>query len=253
MDYRDNWEKSRDRLNAFMKGELLDRCCVSIVAPKKGRTNSVTPLPEKYEDKIRYWTDGELILKRYTSFFENTYFGGEAFPQIFPDLGAAGTAGFFKNIRCQFENTVWFFPFIEEWKENLMEFDSDSFLYKKTLELVRYFVDESKGRYFVSMPDLSGNADALAHMRGSEKLLMDMLTNTDAVHKAMGKIFEVWKKASGEVFDIVRDNNDGGSCIGWLDTWSAGRHDQLQCDLSVMISPQLFDEFIIPELVYKTF
>lgn len=104
MDYRDDWEKSKERLFAFLKNEVIDRCCVSIIAPKGGRSNLQEPLPEKAEDKIKYWTDGEWIVKRNKTFFENTYLGGEAFPQIWLNLGAAGTAGFFKNVKHQFED-----------------------------------------------------------------------------------------------------------------------------------------------------
>jgi hypothetical protein len=82
---------------------------------------------------------------------------------MFLNLSAAGTAGFFKNARHQCEDTVWFFPFINDWDRNKLEFDTESFLYKKTLELAKFFVNESKGNYFVSMADLSGNADSLAH------------------------------------------------------------------------------------------
>lgn len=35
MDYKENWGKSKQRIEAFWKGEILDRCCVSVFAPKK--------------------------------------------------------------------------------------------------------------------------------------------------------------------------------------------------------------------------
>lgn len=248
MEYRDDWHKSKERLKAFLNCELTDRCCVSIIAPKKGKTNQMDSFPENCEDRIRYWTDGEWITRRYRKFFENTYFGGEAFPQIFLNLGAAGLAGFFKNVRHQFEDTVWFFPFIKDWDENLLEFDQNSYLYKKAVELAKYFVDDSKGAYFVSLPDLSGNADSLAHMRGSENLLTDMMIDKERVHNALDIIQDVWVKATNAIYDIVKKNNDGGSTIGWMDTWGEGIHGQMQCDMAVMISSEMFDEFILPEL-----
>lgn len=248
MEYRDDWYKSKERFKAFLNCELTDRCCASIIAPKKGKTNQMDPFPENREDRIHYWTDGEWITKRYRKYFENTYFGGEAFPHIFLNLGAAGLAGFFKNVEHQFEDTVWYFPFIKDWDEDRLEFDQDSFFYKKVVELAKYFVDDSKGAYFVSLPDISGNADALAHMRGSENLLIDMMVNKERVHNALDIIQDVWVKVIDEIYDIIKKNNDGGSTIGWLHTWGEGLHSQMQCDLSVMISPGLFDEFILPEL-----
>ena len=36
--------------------------------------------------------------------------------------------------------------------------------------------------------------------------------------------------------------------MGWMDTWAPGRSAQMQCDMSVMFSPELYQKFVIPEL-----
>lgn len=248
MDYKNDWIKTRERFSAFWNNEIIDRCCVSVTAPKNGSNFIYEALPKKAEDKLKYWTDGEWILKRNLAYFENTCFYGDAFPQVTLNFGAAGSAGFFKNVRHQFEDTIWFFPFIKDYETDLLEFDPNSFLYRKTIDVAQYLVNESKGSFFVSTPDISGNIDSLAHMRGSDNILMDMMTDEDIVVEALKKIQDVRTKTSNEVFKIVTANNDGGSCIGWLNTWGEGKHDQMQCDLSVMISPQMFEEFAMPEL-----
>jgi hypothetical protein len=248
MDYKNNWEKSKERLKAFWNREVTDRCCVSVFAPKKGGAYSPFPMPRDYQERVKYWTDGEFVLKRYRDCFENTYYGGEATPQIFLNLGAAGHAGFFKNARYQFEDTLWFFPTINDYSKDILEFDPESFLYKKTIELAKYYANESKGSFLVSMPDIGGNADALAHLRGSENLLMDLVDEEDQVKAALKKIQEVWLKVNNEVYEIVKDNNEGGGAITWLNTWAPGKHAQMQCDMSVMISPKDYNNFIIPEL-----
>ncbi len=248
MDYRDNWDKSRERLKGFWSGEIVDRCCISVFAPKKGSNYIPEKLPSNPADKQKYWTDGEWVLRRNRAQFENTYYAGEATPQIFLDLGAAGHAGYFRNIKWQYENTIWFFPSIHDWEKDRLEFDPDSFLYKKTLELAKYLTDESKGSFFVSMPDIAGNSDALAHLRGSQELLLDFYDEEDNVRASLQKIQEAWLKTAGEVHNIIKTNNDGGSCIGWLNTWAPGKHSQLQCDLGVMISPGTFNDMIMPEL-----
>lgn len=257
MDYKNDWEKSKERLLALWEGEIVDRCSVSVTAPKQGSNYKPVLLPDDPEEKFKCWTDGEWVLKRYLNYFENTYFGGEAFPQVFLYLGAAGHAGYFKNVRYQVESTtpngtLWFFPSILDWEKDTLEFDPNSILYKKTLEMARYFVSESKGRYFVSQPDISGNADALAHLRGSENLLVDMVLEQERIEEELKKIQQVWLKVSEEIYDITNRNNEGGSTIGWLNTWSPGRHAQMQCDLSVMISPALFNKLMMPELINQS-
>lgn len=93
MEYKHDWDKSKKRFNAFWNNEIIDRCCIAVTAPKNDMTK--VNLPENEEDRLKYWTDGESIVKRYKRYFENTYFGGEAFPQVFLRLGAGGHAGFF--------------------------------------------------------------------------------------------------------------------------------------------------------------
>ena len=177
---------------------------------------------------------------------ENTYFGGEAFPSIFVNLGAAGHAGFFMGEKHYVGDSVWFFPSLEEPGE--LEFDENSFLYQKTLELARAYAEDSRGDYLVSMPDTTGNADALSHLMGPEALLPAMLEDPEGVKGALAKIQAAYERIMREVYGIVKDVNGGGSCIQWLSMFAPGFHAQMQCDMSVMISNAMFEEFILPEL-----
>ncbi len=249
MKYRDNWDKTMERFNGLWNRELIDRCCISVTAPK-GLNSNQSLLNEQQKDKTKLWTDGELIAKRYRDSFENTYFGGDSFPRIPLALGAAGCAGFFMGARYEFtDSTVWFFPYVNEYREELFELDSQSFLYRKTIEIADYLAAESKGDYIIGMPDISGNADALAHMRGTDNFLMDLVDKPDVVLRVLEKIQKVRLKVSRQAFEMVKENNYGGTSIGWLHTWGKGWHDQMQCDLSVMISPLTFETFIMPELL----
>ena len=177
---------------------------------------------------------------------ENSYYAGEAFPSIFVDLGAGGHAGFFKGAKHYFGDSVWFFPSLEDPDD--LEFDENSFLYKKTIELAKAYVEDSKGDYFVSMPDTSGNADALSHLMGPEELLPAMIEEPEAVQRALKKIQCAYERIMREVYDITKDVNQGGGCIQWMQTWAPGMHAQMQSDMSVMISNDMFEEFIMPEL-----
>ena len=83
---------------------------------------------------------------------------------------------------------------------------------------------------------------------GPDELLPAMIEEPEAVKRALGKIQGAYERIMREVYDIVRDNNEGGSCIQWLSTWAPGMHAQMQCDMSVMISNPMFEDFIMPEL-----
>ena len=241
--YKQDWELSKKRLTAFWNRDIIDRCCISVKVLEPEARQAV---PQTDAERLRHWTDPESIIRRNRTAMEHTYYGGEAFPCIFVNLGAACHAGFFKGEKHYFGDSVWFFPSLAD--PDALEFDENSFLYRKTLELARAFAQDSRGDYMVSMPDTTGNADALAHLMGSEELLPAMLEEPEAVQRALSKIELSYERIMREVYDIVRTVNEGGSCVDWLSTWAPGFHAQMQCDLSVMISNPMFREFILPEL-----
>lgn len=244
MRYKENWPASKARLSAFWEREIVDRCCFAVVS---GRTRGERRVPGDAAERLRHWTDPEDIIRRYRDNFENTFFGGEAIPQIFVDLGAGGHAGFFAGARYTFGDSVWFHPSIEHPSE--LVFDENSFLYQKTLALARAFVQDSQGDYFVSCPDSTGNLDALSHLMGPEALMEAMMDEPEAVQAALVKVQGAYERVMTEVLSIVRDTNEGGGTIGWLHTWAPGKHAQMQCDMSVMLSPAMFETFAMPELI----
>jgi hypothetical protein len=246
MRYCNDFEKRLERHTAFWHKEIVDRCLCSVTSLRDGGSFDHFPLPSNPEDRLAYWTDGELILNRYLSWFKNTYYGGDSLPILIHDLGPAGHAGYFKGVTPRFENTVWFDSEIKNYDD--IVFDPNSFLYKKTIELAKLYCSVAKGDFIVSMPDAVGIADVLSHLLTPETFLIDMLDTPDLIMKSLQNIQIVWEKIYTEVFEIVKANNYGGSSVGWLGTWAPGILGQLQCDLSVMISPSLFEDLILYEL-----
>ena len=182
MRYRDDWEVSRKRLAAFWDQEIIDRCCINVqVNGTEGDT-----LPEDDEGRISYWTDPERIIRRNRKFMESTYYGGDAFPRVWMNLGASGHAGFFEGAKYYFGESVWFFP--SQNIEDELKFDENSFLFRKTLDLAKALAEDSKGDYIVSMPDGVGNMDALSHLVGADELLTAMLEDPESVLTARKKV-----------------------------------------------------------------
>ncbi len=246
MEYKDDWPKAKERLSALWSGEIIDRACVAVTSPKKGKENEYRRL--KSLPRMHGFGDGEALVRRNRALFEASYFGGESFPGIWLNLGPSGHAGYFRGVRYTVtEDSVWFDPSVTDEHEELV-FDTETELYRLTLDLARYLAADSRGDYFVSMPDTSGNLDALAHLRGNEGLLMDMIADPDWVKGAAVKIEAAWEKTISDVYGIVRENNECGGMIYWLKSWAPGLHSQMQADISVMISPESYKEFILPEL-----
>jgi hypothetical protein len=228
--------------DSFWNHEYFGRCAVRITAPKK---TIKPPVYASYEDVVKEWVDGETRLKRNREASENTCYLGEAYPLIPVYLGAAGHAGFFNKIPHKFAETVWFFPID---KTEKLVFSKGSFFYKSTIELARYLADNSNEEFILSMPDCSGNLDALAHLRGSEEVMVRMLEDPEGVKEELGLIQKAWEEIIHDTYNAIRENNFGGSCIGWMGSYAKGLHSQMQSDISVMLSPDQFSEFVLGEL-----
>ena len=251
---KDNWDETRQRLMAFWRGEILDRCAIAVTVPLD--EEKVFAAYPRYwynenrtpEEILQYWLDPEAVVKRNVLRFENTAYYGEAFPLINFDLGAVSHAGYFAGARHHYRDSLWFEPSILDTTKDELRFDPDQLIYKKTLEFADYFASVAQGRFFVSMPDTGGALDCLAHLRGSENLLLDLIDNRSWVKDSMQEILKVWLPTTEAVYQRLKNINEDGSSIGWLSTWAEGRHAQTQCDISVMISPKDFNELAAPEI-----
>lgn len=88
MRYKQDWDMAKKRLTAFWDRDILDRYCISVKVPGQ----AAQTMPQTDAERLRHWTDPEYIIQRDRAAMEHTYYGGEAFPCIFVNLGAAGHA-----------------------------------------------------------------------------------------------------------------------------------------------------------------
>ena len=249
----DSFDKIKERFTALWNGEILDRCCISVFASDENEIARLTARPEGMDQRT-YLTDPEVMLKRNWQIFEHTYFAGDAFPLINLNMGPAGHAAFVKGVKVDYtDQTFWYHPVMEEELDaEKIVFDPESYLYQQTFAAAKYLCEESRGAYLVSMPDNSGNVDVLSALRTPSELLLDLLTEEEEVKECLSKIEKIWEKITGEIYQYLKSYNDGGSSIGWLNTWAPGFHNQLQSDLSVMFSNKMYEKYIRPELETQT-
>ena len=249
MKYIDDADKRIERYKAFWEGEVVDRPIVTIVGTKSpDKVPPISTFKPDLNDMYRWYTDGEWMLERYRESWDNSTWIGDRLPTVWLNLGASGHAGFFKGIKAHYSDMAVLFKNTLDEEIPSLEFDENSIWYKKTLEVAQYLADESNGDFLISQPDCAGNSDVLSTARGATEFLLDMHSGADYIQPAMDKIQAVYEKIHSEVYDIICGNNNGASSIGWLHTYAPGFHAQLQCDLACMISPDLFEKYVMPEL-----
>ena len=250
MYFKEDIDKVKERLFAFWEREIVDRACVAVWAPKKEGVNTSafmndTDCPDE-QSLIRYWTDPETILKNNMRRLENTYLGGECLPAIFQNYGTDGHCNYFGAKPTYGKDTIWFDPVWKSLEDANTTYDESAV--EKHLAIAQYLVDRAKDYYFVAMPDNCGTLDAICHLYGSENVLFSFIEEPDLLKNAIHKVNEGWRKTNEKFFKVSWENCGGGSAHMWMHLLAPGRLAHMQCDLSVMLSPTMYEEFILPEL-----
>lgn len=248
LKYQENWETIKKRMTLLWDNEILDRPMIAVECPRDEADPYIDEKPTDPEALKQYYTDPEWILQRNLRRFEKSYFGGDALPCVFPYWGTGGHAKYLGPGIQYRQDTIWIDPAFSDYESFSFAFDPKNEIYQAELAAMRYLAEEGKGKFFVSMPDNCGSYDALSQLRGGEEFIMDLLEEPELVKTCGNQMVDMLIESGSEMFDILRENNDGGSSQGWYGTWCPGTHMQLQCDLSVMISQEMFADFILEEL-----
>ncbi|GKX30181.1 hypothetical protein SH1V18_26610 [Vallitalea longa] len=250
MEFLKGWEKTKKRLELMWENELLDRCCVCVEAPKDASNPYVEKMPDNPQELKKWYLDPDWILERNLEKFRKTHYAGDAVPSIFTYFGTGGHGKYLCNEKGveYTRDTIWIHPVINDYDTFDFKMRPDNEFLVKELKILEYLTKEGMGKFFVGLPDNTGSFDALSQLRGNVELMMDLIDKPKDVKNAVDKIVDVLINTGDQIFDVLRRNNDGGSVHSWMGTWSKGRHMQLQCDSSVMMSNEYFKEFIVPEL-----
>ncbi len=204
-------------------------------------------VPRKFLPSYPRNTPVKEILNAQLTQLESQFYLADGFPLLWMNFGPGVLAAMTGGCCHASDETVWFSPgkfqhhALEEisihfdpnsdWARWLSEFYTTAATCFAELPIV------------LGMTDLGGVLDVLASLRGTENLLMDLLDAPEEVKRLTGEEREAWFAAYRH-FDALR--RGPRSC--WAAILSADPVYMLQSDFSYMISPELFAEFVQPEL-----
>jgi len=244
MDFKEDWEETKNRFEAWWAGEVLDRPAIQVTAPRADARRKEIPPPPSLEQR---WTDVAHVIAVTEERFRCAYFGGEAFPCFWPNLGPDVFAAYLGCELIFHETTSWARPLITDWNDPLrVGLDEDNKWWRLTVEFTEAAARASAGRWFVGLTDLHGGMDALAAMRGRQSLALDIVDNPDKIEQAMASLTPLWFQVFERLHGIAELAIAGSST--WLSIWSPGRCYPVSCDFAALISPAAFERFILPDI-----
>jgi len=243
----DRWEKIKEDAQLWWSDEL-ERPLIQIVLRGRNpeRPEPKTPpisravaynLSISPEDIVERW-DYELSCQK---------FMGDAFPQKWTDFGP-GVAAAFMGARAEPSvGTVWFHPAEHQAIADIQfQYDAENIWLNRIKDISRIAMERWEGLVQVGMTDLGGSLDILSTFRPGKELLLDLYDNPEEVKRLTWDGHALWWKYFDEINEVLQPINPGYTA--WAQIYSETPYYMLQCDFCYMISPDMFDEFVKPEL-----
>ncbi|MGQ9662249.1 MAG: hypothetical protein ACUVWX_07940 [Kiritimatiellia bacterium] len=187
------------------------------------------------------------IVDRWDYDLSTLEFLGDAFPSVWPNFGPGVVAAFLGADLYPDGTTCWFRPReVQEISDLKLHYRADSPWLQRIKEICRCAMERWEGLVQVGMTDLGGGLDILLTFRPGERLLLDLYDTPQEVKRLTWEIHDAWWRYFEEINAVLRPINPGYTA--WIPIFSASPYYILQCDFSYMIGPEMFEEFVLPEL-----
>ncbi|MBU0715308.1 MAG: hypothetical protein KJ964_08125 [Verrucomicrobia bacterium] len=233
------WDQAEKYWTAFWNQECLDRP-VACIGVKNPHHTAVPPVPS---DPLIPLYDPEYLLKYNEAVLPGDIYLGEALP-VSRTLQSAWCAAYGAKVELRPE-TTWIPQIFTDWKtapDWTVAWDDTG--WKEFKRSYARLIDGAGDRYFVGLPPLLTPNDLLALLRGTEDFLMDLIREPDCITNALAIMDKNHIRMWNEL-DRMRHQPGYGN---WWPIWCPKRLRIVQSDISCMISGEMFEKFILPEL-----
>jgi hypothetical protein len=259
--YKEDVETSKRRVEAWWAHEIVDRVVIQVTAPRDDVHAAALPssgAPEQDQESLRrYFTDPEVVIPRLKARLADTYFGGEAFPVMYPvSINMVAILSNYLGCPMRFvnENTTWSDHILEDWEQRpTYRYDPTNEWWLISEWLLKAGVEACCQRasdgYYVGVPDLNGPTEMLSRLRSPQHLALDLYDCPQYIKPALAEINQVWYEYWRACTAIT--GRLGGN-FHWMGIWSDLPSTDLQSDFSCMMSPAMFDEYFLPFIDEQT-
>ncbi|MCP4166302.1 MAG: hypothetical protein GY759_10460 [Chloroflexi bacterium] len=240
-----DWQRVQQAWTSWWAGELT-RPLVMIEGMDPDSEHVKHAAPD-FTSNFGLDVPADHVLDCYQARLQATHWYGDAFPKWWLNFGPGIMAGFLgAEVHCV-PDTVWFTPAKEAAIAEIdIVYDAGNPWWLRVQELTQLAVQRWGDRVAIAHTDLGGNLDILASLRDTQQLLFDLCDDGDEVVRLVGEITTLWVRYYDELAGIITQGR--GGTTPWAGIWSPKTCYMLQCDFSYMISPQMFERFVLPDL-----
>lgn len=199
-------------------------------------------MPEEPRDLNQKWFDAQWRARYLDWYVAHSCLKADMLPVANTQLGPGSLAAILGGVFEGGEDTIWIHPDPNYTDDIIFNENHPNWLLHK--DLLRACKTLSKGNYYVGMPDLMEGMDVLAAMKGTDKVLLDTVTQPEVLERQMQTINDIYFKVFDELYDIIREGDEMAFC--YFSAWAPGKMSKLQSDISTMISTDDYRRFVQP-------
>ncbi|MHB1457606.1 MAG: hypothetical protein ACYC0V_11895 [Armatimonadota bacterium] len=245
---QDDWTRVQANHRKWWNGEL-SRPLLQFTIANRTPGRPEPSLPNLgFTSHFDFSVNPDEIVDRWDYNLSCCNFLGDAFPSALPNFGPGCAAAFMGAELLNGAETSWFHPTEDVEIGGLqLEYIQDNIWFNRVKDIYRAAIKRWDGNVQLSMTDLGGNLDLLSTFRPGEKLLFDLYDYPQEVKEKTWDAHRMWWKYFDEINGIIQPTNPGYTA--WASILSPDvPYYMLQCDFCYMIGPEMFDEFVKPEL-----
>lgn len=206
------------------------------------------PPPPAAASPEEHWLDFPKRIARESYQIHHTLHFGASVPVLFLNFGP-GVLGACMGGSYRYDwHTFWFDRPVLERLDDMENFRirEDNVWWQRVQEYTEIALTHAEGRFLVSITDIGGVMDIVAGLVGSERLLLALVEEPEAVKRAMAVVHEEWWRMYDTLAAVL--NRHQPVMSSWNGIPADGLTYTLQNDFSCMISPAHFREFDLPFL-----
>lgn len=246
MKYKADWSEARRRLTALWNRERLDRPCLAVRAPQQAP--NLPPVPEPAADEAR-WLDPAYRVALAERELATTWWGDEAVPSCLQMAGWMICLGGQPHFARE---TIWFETRTVDYTQPTpFRHDDASVWMNKYRALVLALCETARADDFlIGSPLMLPANDLLSMHLGTQEFLLALMDepawSADAILTGARDQLRAWQ----DLQSLVRGQGHAfwyGNA-GWMPFWAPAPYIATQSDVSCMLSPTMFDRFVVPEL-----
>jgi hypothetical protein len=245
LEFKPDYERSRERIDAFWERELIDRPVVQygLAKPVEKRV----PLPtSNHATPADRWLDSEYQTELKFAQLMNHEYPADSMPVAWPNLGPEVFSSFYGcPIHFGDYGTSWTEPILTNWDQaDEIELDWDSPYLAKLHEMTDALLTVGQDKFITGMTDWHPGGDGVAALREPQELAMDLLTHPGEVKALLDRLEGDYFQIYDVFYDKLRAADQPIST--WTTLVCDGKYYVPSNDFSIMISEEMFDELFLP-------